>query len=477
MNRWTVALGGMLLMMCLGTIYSWSLFTQPLIASFGWSTTTTTFAFSLAIFCLGLGALAGGRLQDRIGPRQVAIVSAVLWGGANALAGLGTPTLGAGWLCLTYGMAGGFGVGMGYVTAVTAVTKWFPNRRGLGSGIAVTGFGLGAVIYNLAVKSLPSFREAAAAAARYAKEAHAGGITRLLGAGQMHAVMNVLTLSGIAFVLLGLLAASLLANPAPPASLKSPAPAAPFRGRTRAAAVGHSYTTGEMLATRQFYLLWATLFLNVTAGIILISNALPILQELTGASPAAVAAAYGGVALFNTFGRFFWGALSDRIGPTRSFCLIFLVQAVVFSLLGSAHTLTWALVAYAIVLLCYGGGFGTMPSINADYFGTQHMGANYGALLTAWGAAGVVGPLFVAAANDAHGAFSGALPLVAVVLAAAAILPLMTRKPALRRGSSAPIFLPGFTPGFARLDATIAKMAAVALQPSERRRYAAVRAS
>ena len=465
MNRWTVALGGMLLMICLGTIYSWSLFTQPLIACFGWSTTTTTFAFSLAIFCLGLGALVGGRLQDRIGPRQVAITSAVLWGGANVLAGLGTPYLGAGWLCLTYGVAGGIGVGMGYVTAVTAVTKWFPNRRGLGSGIAVTGFGLGAVIYNLAVKSLPSFRAAAAEAARCAKAAHAGGVTRLLGAGQMHAVMNVLTLSGIAFVVLGLLAASLLANPTAPAQ-----PTQPTRpGKAKAAAARHSYTTRQMLATRQFYLLWATLFLNVTAGIILISNALPILQELTGASPAAVAAAYGGVALFNTLGRFFWGALSDRIGPTRSFCLIFLLQAVVFFLLGSAHTLAWALVAYAVVLLCYGGGFGTMPSMNADYFSTRHMGANYGALLTAWGAAGVAGPLFVAAANDANGAFSGALPLVSIVLAAATILPLLTRKPAARIRRCAAIFLPSFTPGFARLDATIAKMAAVMREPTASR--------
>ena len=158
----------------------------------------------------------------------------MLWGAGNALAGLGTPYLGAGWLCLTYGLAGGFGVGMGYVTAVTAVTKWFPKRRGLGSGIAVTGFGLGAVIYNLAVKSLPSFRAAAGEAARYVKAAHAGGATRLLGAGQMHAVMNVLTLSGIAFLVLGVLAACLLAEPARIAQTA---------GEARVGGHDHSYTT------------------------------------------------------------------------------------------------------------------------------------------------------------------------------------------------------------------------------------------
>jgi OFA family oxalate/formate antiporter-like MFS transporter len=420
-DRWTVAFAGMLLMMSLGTIYSWSLYTQPLISSFGWSTSTTTCAFSLAIFFLGLGALAGGRLQDRFGPRRVAIVGAVLWGLGNVLAGLGTPYLGVGWLYLSYGAMGGFGVGMGYVTSVAVVTKWFPRQRGLGSGIVLTGFGLGAVVYNLLVKSLPSFRSAAFSAAQYAKAAQAGAATRLLADGQMHAVMKVMTLSGVAFCALGALGAWLLDNPAP---------VAPSAQDVSAAVRETSYTPRQMLATHQFYLLWSMLFLNVTAGILLISNALPLLQELTGASPAAVAAAYGGVALFNTLGRFFWGAISDRIGRTYAFSLIFLVQAVVFLLMGSAHGLMWAVSAYAVVLLCYGGGFGTMPSLNADYFGTRYMGANYGVLLTAWGAAGVAGPLFVAAVNDAQGAFSGALPVVALVLAAATILPLLARKPA-----------------------------------------------
>jgi OFA family oxalate/formate antiporter-like MFS transporter len=343
------------------------------------------------------------------------------------LAGLGTPYLGAGWLYVTYGAMGGLGVGMGYVTSVAVVTKWFPRQRGLGSGIVLTGFGLGAVLYNLVVKSLPSFRSAALAAAQYAKAAQAGGATRLMAAGQMHAVMKVLTLSGIAFCAVGVMGAWLLGNPTSATHNASEA---------SAALPENSYTPRQMLATRQFYCLWSMMFLNITAGILLISNALPLLQELTGAPPAAVAGAYGGVALFNTLGRFFWAAISDRIGRTYAFALIFLVQAVVFLLMGSAHGLIWAVLACAVILLCYGGGFGTMPSLNADYFGTRHMGANYGVLLTAWGAAGVVGPLFVAAVNDAKGAFGGALPVVATVLAIATILPLVTRKPsALTAGS------------------------------------------
>ena len=425
-NRWVVALAGMLLMMSVGAIYSWSLYTQPLIYSFGWSMMTTTWAFSLAIFFLGLGALAGGRLQDRVGPRKVALAGVALWGMGNILAGLGTPTFGAGWLYLTYGAMGGFGVGMGYVTPVAVVTKWFPDRRGLGSGIVVTGFGLGAVVYNLVVKSVPSFSTAAAAAAEYAKATQSGEFAaRVLPPEQMHAVLDMLTLSGIAFLLVGGLGAWFLVNP--PATSPPPGQAHPTSGQG-----SHSYTTREMLATRQFYLLWLMLFINVTAGILVISNALPILQELTGASPKVAATAYGGVALFNALGRVLWGALSDRIGRRFAYSLIFMLQAGVFFVMGGAHSLFWAVTAYAVILLCYGGGFGTMPSFNADYFGTKHMGANYGAILTAWGAAGVAGPLFVAEVKDLSGAFSGALPAVATMLALATFLPLVTRTPAPR---------------------------------------------
>jgi OFA family oxalate/formate antiporter-like MFS transporter len=228
------------------------------------------------------------------------------------------------------------------------------------------------------VKSIPSLRSAGAAAAQFAKAAQAGATRHLMGAGQMHAVMNVLTLSGIAFCALGLLGAWLLDNPTsgsqgePGASAASPE---------------RSYTPGQMLATPQFYFLRAMLFLNVTAGILLISNALPPLQQLTGASPAAVAGAYGSVAMFNTLGRFFWGAISDRIGRTYAVALRGLLRH-------AAH------------------------------------GGNYGVLLTAWGAAGVAGPTFVAIVNDTSGAFSGALPVVAIVLAAATMLPLVTTKPA-----------------------------------------------
>lgn len=432
-NRWLVGIAGLLVMTILGAIYSWSLFTQPLIASFGWSNITTTWTFALSIFFLGLGALAGGRWQDRVGPRKVALTGVVMWGMGNILAGIGTPHLGAWWMYASYGVIGGFGVGMGYVTPVAVVTKWFPDRRGLGSGMVVMGFGLGAVIYNLIVKSVPSFAAAAAAAADYANaraQAVAGHVDfdaarHALSLPHMQAVMDVFVLSGIAFLLLGCLCTYFLNNPE--RALAKPA-AAPVTS-----ANGHSYSTQEMLHTPQFYLLWLMLFLNVTAGILVISNALPIMQEMTGSAPKLVAAVFGFIALCNAVGRLFWGAVSDRIGRKGAYALIFVIQAAVFFVMGGLHSLLPVALAYAVILFCYGGGFGIMPSFSADYFGTRHMGANYGALLTAWGVAGLVGPLLAAHAKDVTGSFSGVLPVVAGMLLMATVLPLITRKPALSK--------------------------------------------
>jgi OFA family oxalate/formate antiporter-like MFS transporter len=428
-NRWLVALGGTVSMICLGTIYSWSIFTQPLIASFGWSNTTTTWAFAWSIFFLGVGAVVGGRWQDRVGPRRVAVVGVVLWGLGNVLAGLGTARLGPWWTYLTYGLIGGLGNGIGYVTPVATVTKWFPDRRGLGSGMVVMGFGLGAFFYNNVVRWVPSFvdasRQAASVLAARAAAASAGtpfdAAAHVMSSGQVAAVMRLFVISGIVFAAVGGLGASLLGNP----------PEAYARPGIRAAAAvaARDYRPSEMLRTPQFYVLWLMLFLNVTAGILFISNAVPIMRELTGVVPATALALYGVVAIFNGLGRFFWGAVSDRIGRNAAYILIYLLQVAIFLSVGHLHALGLVTALFALVLLCYGGGFGTMPSFTADYFGTRYMGLNYGFILFAWGVAGVVGPIFVAYVKDHTGTFAGALDYVAVMLAVATILPVAIRKP------------------------------------------------
>ncbi len=423
-NRWAIALAGTVAMACLGTVYSWSIFTQPLIASFGWSNTTTTWTFAIAIFFLGIGAVIGGRWQDRSGPRVVAITGVVVWGLGNILAGLGTAQLGAWWIYLTYGVIGGLGLGLGYITPVAAVTKWFPDKRGLGSGMVVMGFGLGAFFYNNIVKAIPSFARASREAAAVLS-AKAGGAAALLSPESVQAVMRVFLVSGIVYLVLGGLCASYIRNPPPDYQLAPAAAAA----ATTAAPKRRDFTPAEAARTWQFYALWLMLFLNVTAGILFISNAVPIMRELTSVPPATALSIYGFIALFNGLGRFFWGAVSDRIGRNMAYLLIFLLQVVIFFVVGGIHSILLVSVLFAIVLLCYGGGFGTMPSFVADYFGTKYMGLIYGWILLAWGVGGIVGPIFVAVVKDHTGSFTGALPVIGVVLLVAAILPIVTRPP------------------------------------------------
>ena len=190
-----------------------------------------------------------------------------------------------------------------------------------------------------------------------------------------------------------------------------------------------------MVRTPQFWAAFAMLFLNVTAGILFISNAVPIMRELTGAAPAVAAGVYGTIALANALGRFLWGAVSDRIGRRAAFAAIYLLQVAVFLSVGRFHSLWVVAPLFALVLLCYGGGFGVMPSLVADWFGTRHLGVNYGWVLLAWSLAGVAGPVFVAVVKDRTGSFTGALPVTAGVLAAAVLVPLLVRGPRERDAS------------------------------------------
>jgi MFS family permease len=429
-NRWAVAAAGTITMVCLGTVYSWSLFTQPLIASFGWTNTTTTWAFAFAIFFLGVGAIVGGRWQDRAGPRPVVVTGAILWGLGNVLAGLGTARFGAPWIYLTYGLVGGIGLGLGYITPVAAVTKWFPDKRGLASGMVVMGFGLGTFFYNNVVKNVPAFKEATERA-RDVVDKKAPAMEQR----HVDTVMRTFVLSGIVFAVVGGLCASYVTNP-PAGYAVTTAPAT--TGAAAAPQVpppaDRVFTPMEAARTPQFYSLWGMLFLNVTAGILVISNAVPIIAELTKVAPGRAAGVYGFLAVFNGLGRFFWGAVSDRIGRNLAYVLIYGIQAVIFFGLGYVHSLPAVAALFAVVLLCYGGGFGTMPSFTADYFGTKFKGLIYGWILLAWGMAGIVGPIFAARVKDLTGSFGKALPYVAGMLLIATVLPMVTRRPKVAEG-------------------------------------------
>jgi OFA family oxalate/formate antiporter-like MFS transporter len=432
-NRWAIAAAAAVVMTTTGTVYSWALFTQPLLVAFRWDVTATTWTYAIANFCLAaVGAVVGGFWQDRVGPRRVAMVGVVLWGLGNVLAGWGTPFWGAPWLYLCYGVIGGTGAGMAYIAPLSMVTKWFPDRRGLAGGLVAGGFGLGAFIYNQLVPRLAGFHAAALHASGYiaaqalAKTAgvplDAATLTpqQILTPSDIAAVMQVFVGSGVGYLIIGLTAAALFRNPPP-----DHAPSGFSLGAQRRSA---GLRPSQVVRTAQFYLLWLQLFANVVAGITLISNAIFILEDLTRLPVGRIAPLFGLVSSFNAVGRIGWGAVADRIGCRQSFVFMFAIQAVVLFWLRDVHELYLALGGFAVILLCCGGGFGTMPAYSAEYFGTRYMGLNYGLILSAWGVAGLAGPLLIAHAKDLSGSFAGTLPIAGSLLTLAIVLPFLTSR-------------------------------------------------
>ena len=432
-NRWVIVTAGAVVMMTIGTIYSWAIFTQPLLVAFHWNVTCTTSAYAIANFCLAaIGAVIGGFWQDRVGPRRVAVTGVLLWSAGNIAAGLGTPAWGAPWLYLSYGVVGGMGAGIVYIASVSMVAKWFPVRRGLAGGLVAGGFGLGAFVYFQVVPRLTSFHTAASHAGGFLAaritESEAGkpfaeGVrtnAALMTPADIASVMHVFVGSGCIYLVVGLLGASFFRNP--PAS----------GGREDVVAAPHAnwgLRPSQVIRTLQFYLLWLQLFANVIVGITVISNAVFILQDLTHLPTGSIAPLFGIVSLFNVAGRIVWGAVSDRIGCRATFAAMFAIQSGILFLLTQLHDLPMALAGIGVILLCCGGGFGTMPSYNAESFGTRFLGLNYALILSAWGFAGLAGPLLVARAKDLSGSFMGMLPLFASILLLSVVLPLLTVRP------------------------------------------------
>ncbi|GFO69513.1 MFS transporter [Geomonas limicola] len=372
-------------MLNLGTVYAWSFFQKPLCETYGWTNSQVVWTFSLAITFLGLSAAAGGLLLPKTGPRPLALAGAVLFGSGYFLAALALRLHSLPLLWLGYGVIGGIGLGLGYVTPVATISKWFPDRKGLATGTVVMGFGFGALLMSKLVAPFLLART--------------GGD-----------LVSAFTAMGVIFLVLSLASAALVRNP--PASWVPPQVAAEAAAESDAA----PGSPGSCIASGSFLVMWLIFFCNITAGIALIGFQSPLFQDVCAKHDPAlgkeVLAAYGGTmiaasSVFNGIGRFFWGALSDRLGRSRTFSLILGSQVAAFALLLRV-TEPWlfaTLVCY--VLLCYGGGFGTMPSFVLDRFGARVMPAVYGAILTAWSAAGIAGPQLVALLKDKYAGSPG----------------------------------------------------------------------
>ncbi len=404
-NRWIIAIAAFLMQIALGSVYAWSVFLNPVIKLYGVPKAQANLTFSIVLLALGITAGFGGYFNNRFGPRVVATAGGILYGLGVILAGLSAPTHNLVLLYLTYGVIGGIGIGLGYIVALAMLIKWFPDRRGFITGLAVAGFGAGAVFTGQIAAPLVDPKSSS-----------------FIGVG------STFTYFGIAYLVIVVLVAQFFRTA--PEGYAPTGWTPSTRQRTDRAV--RDYTLSEALRLPRWYLLWLILALNVTAGAALISVASPLAQSFTGVTATTAALIVSTIAIFNGAGRLFWGWVSDAIGRPFTFLSLFVIQIIAFAVLPSISIFAVLLIPAAIIGLCYGGGFGTMPAFAADFFGPKNAGTIYGAMLTAWSAGGIVGPLLISSID-----FRTALYIIAVLMLVSTPLPFVARALARRRGDIA----------------------------------------
>lgn len=400
-SRWLIALSAVGIHISIGSVYAWSVFTKPIQQQFGWGLREVSFTFSLAILFLGLSAAFLGHFVEKYGPRASGTLAAVFFGAGIAGAGLAIHLESITLLYLFYGVIGGIGLGVGYITPVSTLVRWFPDRRGLATGLAIMGFGFASLISSPIMNRL------------------------IVSVG----ISNTFYILGTTYFIIMILSAQYLAPPKEGWMPKG------FNAVSAGAGTGtrkikedlSQLTANQAVKTRQFWALWIMLFINVTCGIAILSVASPMAQELVGMSAAAAAGMVGVMGLFNGAGRLFWATVSDYIGRPNVYTLFFAFQIVAFFVLPKISiAILFSIIVY-MILTCYGGGFASIPAYIGDLFGTKQLGAIHGYILTAWAAAGIVGPIFVAWVRETTGSYQGTLLLFSGLFIVALAVSLLIR--------------------------------------------------
>ena len=362
-NKWLIALSAIGIHICIGSVYAWSVLTKPIMEAMGFSLKDVTWTFSLAILFLGLSAGFLGSYVEKYGPRRSGLVSATffclgMFGTAFALTQHSLVLM-----YLFYGVIGGIGLGTGYITPVSTLVKWFPNNRGLATGLAIMGFGFASLI--------------------------AGPVMQLL-ISKYGLINNFLILGCVYFVVM--VASALYLEP----PKMPPLPEGPTKFPVNnPLANGPQYTVQEAMKTWMFAALWWIFFTNITCGIGLLAVASPMAQEVIKMTPLEAASMVGIIGLLNGGGRIAWSTLSDYIGRRNTYVLFFAIQIVAFYMLASVTDSFMFQALIFIIITCYGGGFSCMPAYLSDLFGTKQLSAIHGRILTAWGLAGIAGPLIL----------------------------------------------------------------------------------
>lgn len=399
-NRWLIAASGVGIHISIGSAYAWSVFTNPMADQFGWKTTEISFAFSIAIFFLGFSAAFLGRFVEKYGPRKAGMLSALFFGVGVAGSGLATSMESLYMLYLFYGVIGGIGLGIGYIAPVSTLVKWFPDHRGLATGMAIMGFGFAALLSGPAASYLI---------------VHVG-------------ISTTFFILGAIYFLVMMIASQYMAPPPRdwvPKGFKQAEQGVAGKGKIK---VDLSYlTANEAIKTRRFWTLWFMLFLNVTCGIAVISVASPMGQEITGMSAGAAATMVGIMGIFNGGGRLGWATLSDYIGRPNVYTTFFVIQIVAFFMIPIASNLILFEILLFAIVSCYGGGFSSIPAYIGDLFGTKQLGAIHGYILTAWAMAGIAGPLFLSLIYDSTGSYNVTMIIFGIIFIIAFILSIWVR--------------------------------------------------
>ncbi len=398
-NRWLIALSAIAIHLSIGSVYSYSVLKNPILEQIGWSDKTVTVAFTIAIALLGTSAALFGKSVEKWGPKKSAIIAAILFGSGQLITGISLATESLFLFYLGYGVIGGMGLGLGYIAPVSTLVKWFPDRRGLATGMAVMGFGAGS----------------------------------LIGAPIITGLIETVGLSNTFFILAAIYFTLMFSGGLyivrPPENW---VPANKTVTKTKKPALVQpslqQLNASEAIRTSRFWLLWIMMFINISNGIMLISAASPFAQSKVGLTATAAATMVGIMGLFNGGGRIGWSAFSDFLGRSNVFLMFFSVQIVLMLTLPNVTNALLLQILLFIVISMYGGGFALLPAFISDLFGTVELGAIHGLLLTSWSCAGVFGPLLVAFINDTTGSYNAAFYIFAGLLAVAFVVSILMKR-------------------------------------------------
>ena len=410
-NKTKILIIGILIQIVLGTVYAWSIFQKPLVQQYGWSNSMVTWTFSIAIFCLGVSAAWGGIKLPYYGPRKLAMLGGILYAIGNIGAGLALFLHSIWILYFFYGIVGGTGLGLAYVTPIATVSKWFDKNKGFSTGMVVMGFGIGALLMSKIIA--PWLLT----------------LTQSTEFPQGNLIIVFIAIGSIFLITMPILSLFLV-NPVS------------ISHELKAFYIIHDLK--NIVFTGTFGKIWLVFFLNITAGISIISFQSPLLQDLlklqkktlsiTELAPAG-ATLIAVSSIFNGLGRLIWGTISDKIGQINVFKILMFSQILVFIVL-SQNTQPWLFfIMVCYILLCYGGGFGTIPSFINHIYGSQKMPIAYGAVLTAWSMAGIIGPQMIAVIKDHFPSNSNEISfiLVSILLGIGGIFALTMNKLILNR--------------------------------------------